>query len=491
MENTELTAEGGETEAFEDIILEKLMSDVDERAQEAHTSGLGRANEGEGETEYTGLTKILHGLESSALVYPEKDKDLDKKAEYVIKNMSTSQHAFMVFNTEAARDKAVEETGEFEFEGQTVRLEKTEHEPDACVWNAFDNSTMITKAVRLVKGFGVIFLGLFIWTTCFYGPYAFSLYVFNYDGGKEPGFAYGMAFTLVVCVGNATMYFVCGMVSENVGFRWIAQREQCYTVLYTIACTFNIMVDMVTTYYMAEQIAIGLGFRFYDGRKIEDVPEFTHRFESYAMQRSLAENTYGYLFPSTCLIPFLIEPIATILMPLRVGQLVIRTHKDLRGRASEDLLLALPMDLGRYADLLLDMVLAILIFYFPGGYTHTLFLSTAGAHVYIYYLDHFKILRTIPSINYTSMNIDWCAQGMLAPVTGLIASCLVFKMNGQGYGFDLHGKVLLLACTAAFAVHCVVHMIVLATVVPLFGSPEREDDAEAGETFSEMAMKLP
>ena len=187
------------------------------------------------------------------------------KAEYAIKTISCSSVAFMVFNTEAARDKAVDEIGEFEFEGTTLKLEKTEHEPDACVWNAFDRSTPITKVVRLCKGFGLIGFGLFLWVTLFYGPYAFSLWCFNYDGGAEPGFAYGIAFTLVVCIGNATMYFVCAMVSENVGFRWIAQREQCYTILYTIACTFNILVDMVTTYYIAEHVAIGLGFRFYNG----------------------------------------------------------------------------------------------------------------------------------------------------------------------------------------------------------------------------------
>merc|ERR1719253_1881987 len=89
-DNTEFVGEGKEVEAFEDILMEKLWSDVDERSTDAHASGLGRVDDDPEGPEHTGLTAYLHGFESSMLAYPEKDKDLDKKAEFAIKNMSTS-----------------------------------------------------------------------------------------------------------------------------------------------------------------------------------------------------------------------------------------------------------------------------------------------------------------------------------------------------------------------------------------------------------------
>lgn len=54
------------------------------------------------------------------------------------------------------------------------------------------------------------------------------------------------------------------------------------------------------------------------------------------MQRSLAENTYAYAFPSTYLIPFLIEPFPTILAPLWIGRLIVRSHPEVQGLDAEE-----------------------------------------------------------------------------------------------------------------------------------------------------------
>merc|ERR1719161_1755146 len=99
---------------------------------------------------------------------------------------------------------------------------------------------------------------------------------------------------------------------------------------------FNVALDMVTTYFFAFKVMTGLDFRTYHGKRLEDVETFTEKFETYAMQRSLAENTYTYAFPSTFLIPFLIEPFPTILIPLRLGKLIVRTHPEIVGKNAED-----------------------------------------------------------------------------------------------------------------------------------------------------------
>merc|ERR1719276_120360 len=110
----------------------------------------------------------------------------------------------------------------------------------------------------------------------------------------------------------------------------------------------------------------GLGFRTYHGTKLDDVTNPQEKFESYAMQRMLAENTFAYSFPSTFLIPFLLEPFITIYFPLKAGELLVRTHPMITGRTAEEWLMAFEMDMGRYADLLLNCLLGVIIFYFPG-----------------------------------------------------------------------------------------------------------------------------
>jgi hypothetical protein len=284
------------------------------------------------------------------------------------------------------------------------------------------------------------------------------------------------------------MYEICGRVSDMVGFHYRDNREACYMILYTIACTFNVLLDLVTTYYMVFEISKGLGFRTYDGEKLSDIDEFPDQFETYSMQRLLGENTYDYAFPSTMLIPFLIEPFVTIYVPLKLGILIVRSHPEIVGGAAEEYLAAMPMDMGRYADILLDVVLAVLVLYFPGGWTWQLYFALAGCHVLIYAFDHWKVLRNIPSCTYASMDVDWWSQVMLAPCVGVILSCLVFKANCQGHGFCLEGFALPFACTAVFVLHCVAHILLLVYFVPTFSTNIVGADAETS-TYRECASR--
>jgi len=331
------------------------------------------------------------------------------------------------------------------------------------------------------------------WGIVFYGPYAYYVLTFNYENGRQPGFAVGMTFTMIVVVGNVIMYEVCARISDNVGFRFYDHREACYMILYTIACMFNVALDFVTTYRTAEGVMEGLGFRTYFGVPLEDVEGFTAKFETYGMQRSLAENTYTYAFPSTFLIPFLIEPLPAVFLPLIMGRLIVKSHPSIQGQDAEDWLAMVPMDMGRYADLLLNGILGILIFYFPGGYTWQLFLGMAGSHIYIYIFDHLRILRAIPACMYASYDVEWWAQAMMAPILGVVAACTVFKGNCEPGYHCTTGAPLILLCCLGWLVSTVFHMLCLIYVIPKFGKapPEEEPEHLANMTFEDKATVAP
>merc|ERR1719162_1573650 len=195
----------------------------------------------------------------------------------------------------------------------------------------------------------------------------------------------------------------------------------------------NVLLDMVVTYYVALKVMIGLDFRTYDGTRIADIDVFTEQFETYAMQRSLAENSYRYAWPSTILVPFLLEPFVTVLIPFQIGKLIIRTHREVTGQCAEAYIAAFDFDLGRYADILLNVFLGILIFYFPGGYTWSLFYGMFISHIVIYAFDHWRIINVIPAVKIVSNEVDWWSQMMLIPCCSLILSCLVFKANCESY----------------------------------------------------------
>jgi hypothetical protein len=234
-----------------------------------------------------------------------------------------------------------------------------------------------------------------------------------------------------------------------------------------------------------------LDFRTYDGTRIEQIDSFTEQFETYAMQRSLAENTYRYAFPSTFLVPFLLEPIITVLVPYQIGKLIIRTHTEITGSCAEAYIAAFDFDMGRYADILLNVFLGILIFYFPGGYTWSLFYGMFVSHIVIYVFDHWRVLNVIPSVRIVSNQVDWYAQATLAGCCALIMSTLVFKANCEWYaGYCLKTWGLIGATTLAGLIHFVVHILLLIHFVPRMAASAHEDK-QSDVTYKEVAEKDP
>jgi hypothetical protein len=447
------------------------------------------------DSEDSSFRKRLVDFELS--IFHEEDERSDQDAEQEIvaalKAMTSSTTAVAVFKTEGERDEAVERAadgGGISFQGGMLQLEAAHCEPDTVYWQNFGDTSFLLQLVRLMQGFGCILLALLTWTVVFYVPYAWSVYSFNYANGQQPGPAYSITFTMVVVIGNAIMYEVCARVSDFVGYKFRDSRETTYMILYTIACTFNVLLDFVMTYITAYKIIKGLEFRTYFGIPIEHVSSFTDRFESYAMQRLLADNAFGYLFPSTCLIPFLLEPIITIYVPLKLGAIIVRCHPEIKGQEADGWLLGPAMEMGRYADIILNLILACVIFFFPGGFTHSLFFGMAFSHVYIYYFDHYRVLRSVPACTFANMDVDWWSQVMLIPVCGMILMCCIFKANKQGYGYYMEGNSIVLLSVAGFVVHCVVHFLLLVYVVPLFGKKAEPNPELDDKTYEETNQTL-
>mmetsp|Transcript_59 Transcript_59/g.166 ORF Transcript_59/g.166 Transcript_59/m.166 type:complete len:1002 (+) Transcript_59:3-3008(+) len=439
------------------------------------------------------LEKSLLGLGPAEAVTERAEEDAGTPIEELLQALHTSPRAFVVFETQQAKEQAVEALhAGFSFEGASgIVMEELDAEPDTVQWACFGHSTRSQKIIRLALGFGCILLACLFWAVVFYAPYAYYVMTFNYENGRQPGFIVGFAFSMIVVVGNAIMYEVCAGISDKVGFQFKDDREACYMILYTIACMFNVGLDFVTTYFTAEKVMESLGFRTYFGTPLLEVKAFTAKFETYGMQRSLAENTYSYAFPSTFLIPFLIEPFPAIIGPLLVGRLIVRTHPELQGKDAEEWMAMAPMEMGRYADLLLNAILGILIFYFPGGYTWMLFLGMTASHVWIYAFDHFRVLRSIPACTFAAFDIEWWCEACLAPIMGIIAACLAFKSNCEPGMYCLTGPHLIGVCCLAWLLHTVVHTLCLIHLVPKFGKRPPAEDPAAHETFSSLAHRLP
>merc|ERR1719327_1157521 len=455
---------------------------------------------------YGALRKKLYAIEKSVLG-PEDDK-CDALGEEIVnkeghlameclKDIKSSDTAFVVFTTEEEKKAALEMGLEIEFKREIAQKYSVEpttkmvlldvtNEPANLNWHNFGESAMV---LNFFKGFFKVYIpALLIWFFGFYCPYAWSLYNFNYDNGAElPGY-YSIIFTIVVCGGNATMYVVCDICCDIIGFRYKDTKQVTYMLMYLCACMINVFLDMYVTYYTALKVMVGLDFRTYDGRRLADIDVFTEQFETYAMQRSLGANTFSYAWPSTFFLCFVIEPFVTILVPYYLGKIIIRTHTEIRGVTAENYLMAFEFDLGRYADILLNVFLGILIFYFPGGYIWSLFYAMCFSHCFIYCFDHWRVLKVIPYVKIVSMEVDWWAQLTMGFCCAVILSCLVFKMNCETYaGYCMQEFELISACTIAGIAHFIVHSALLIYVVPKLVS--EGEDKMSDTTFKEVAKR--
>jgi hypothetical protein len=445
-------------------------------------------------------------------VREESTPDLDAEVVQELLGMSHSGEAWAVFNTEADRDAAVEavsSTRGIEFEGGRITLERAALDPDSILWgNSGSLNSTSDLVMKLAVGGGVVILSLAVWVVAFFGPYAYFVTNATYTYGEEPGAVEVLAFSVVVIAGNALMYLVCSEVSDWVGFHTTDAREVCYMLLYSFACVLQVILDLVITYNISYMRLVGKEIRTYDGTPVSELPTFVERIESYPMQQELGREVYMFAWPATFLIPFLIEPLVTVYAPFKLMEYIVRSHREISYTTAEAYLSAVPFDLSRYADLNLNIMLAVLIFFFPGGYTLPLFAGLVCSHLFIYCYDQWRILRSSPSCYFSTMQVDWWVQWMLSIPCGLILSALVFKSRSgpadavwlpalhkqqedelhwglQGFQRTLEGHLdssadaeLCRQAAGAFLLHVLAHTLLLLYVVPLFGRPDKVPSAQ-------------
>lgn len=387
----------------------------------------------------------------------------------MLKAMVSTDSAFVVFDSEAARNAAVawvRDRDGIMFEGRRLTLQREVCEPNTVQWDSFHVSSAVFT-FRILLGVVCILLALVVWVLVFYLPYAYYASTFSYSHGEEPGILEGFVFSMGVVIGNVMMYQICNRLAYAVGFRFRDRSEGFYILLYFTACTLNIMADMSVEYLAGYRALVAAKVHTADGRLLETLTDSQEIFESYPMQKVLGSRLFAYCFPATFLVPFLVEPIFSIFLPFHVSKLLVRTHPEVRGPEAEKAMdFFTPYDLSRYGDVLLNLMLVSFIFFFPSGSILKLFLAFIACHIYIYVYDQYRVLRAVPAFCYSSDVVDRYAQAIMAIPCATLASCFVFKANCVDGSYCIRGLSLLWACALAFVCHLLVHYACIFLLVP-------------------------
>lgn len=398
-----------------------------------------------------------------------------QNVEDLLKKVSSTDSAFVVFENEASRDKAVAASiSGISFQDCKLNLKHENCEPDTVKWSNF-KVTHGEFYTKMAIGILVIFLALLAWCFGFYLPFAY--YQASYaKQGAEPGFLAAFIFSMLVVAGNQIMYFLCGEVADRVGFRFNDHQEALYITLYTLACMLNLVVDMVMEFFLAYAAAVSAHTHTADGRLLEDITGYEEIFESYVMQKAVGERLFAYCFPATFFIPFLMEPLFGICFPFQICKLLLRTHPECRGREAEKAMnIFCSMDMGRYGDLLLNIMLSVLIVFFPPGTFLKMMLALVVCHIGVYVYDQYRILRCTPAFDYSSDKIDRLVQILMGVPTSFLAAGIVFKGGClPGSSVCLEGGRLLAAMLVASGLTFLLQIILVTIVVPMFDKTDHQ-----------------
>mmetsp|Transcript_65649 Transcript_65649/g.140355 ORF Transcript_65649/g.140355 Transcript_65649/m.140355 type:complete len:400 (+) Transcript_65649:3-1202(+) len=331
----------------------------------------------------------------------------------------------------------------------------------------------------------------------FFLPYAVYMVRSAWKYGQSPPVVARCFVTLLVTCGNQIMYAICDTLSRMVGFRHEDTREVAYIMWYLGACLINVGLDLLVTGIQTRArmqhgafMASAELYGYYDS--------YADILRSYPLQATLGQQVYHYAFPSCFLLPFVAEGVFAILMPLHIQKLLVRCSPKLAGRAAERALdYFMPMNLGRYADVMLNAILVTIGLFFACGPWDNMFLAFAGCQIFIILYDHFRVLRGVPSFTYASDVVDRVAQAIFVIPCGLILVSVCWNWlskrnvpleklrNPHLDALDSDARVFI-ACFSAFLLHCLVHWFVLFVGVPMM---RRIPHVRSKMRFAEVARR--
>jgi len=427
------------------------------------------------------------------------DEDGHKSLREMLLGLETTGWAFAIFKTERSRDKAVatcRAARGFQIQGmnERVTLQQMDIEPETIDFSNFGrpHSQFLWN---LINGLVAIIFAQTLWALLFYLPYAYYMAAFTYAHGDTPDSYATTIFTLLVVVGNQLMYQVCGYVSDSAGFMFRDNREAFYTVLYSFTCFLNIVVDIYITGLLAYRQMVGLGVHTRDGTPLADLESPHDILEAFSMQKTLGNQIWSYNFPSTFLIPFIVEPVIAIGLFRHLMILIVGSRPDLSCRQAEKALqIFVPMDMSRYADILLNVLCCVLCFFCASGYYLRTTVALALSHLWILMYDHYRVLRCVPGFCYSSDKIDRISQAVLAVPWGLLLVALIFKSNCMSGLKEATGPMCVRDAALAgrmllgFTCHMVVFLAVQIFILPRVLS--RYEHVEAEEDYFSLARRL-
>jgi len=420
----------------------------------------------------------------------------------LLKFMKCSGSAFIVFESETQRDKALEFAGRhpLSFKGTRLRLSSTDAEPQTVFYENFGVSDEQVY-LNIVVGTFVMILAIALLDVLFYFPsVAYFMSVSDVVGMTQGGFQ-GTLLGLLVCACNQIIYIIIGQIADRCGFKTSGNHQRFYVVSYTIAVFINTVIDLFVVMLLAQGYSMDQAMEAQTGEDKALSPKAIA--ENPTMQRSIYVQYAAYVFPSCLLTPFLLEPVA--LGGLYLLQLwLVRSRREVSFQDAEKRLQGAPFDLARYGDIIINVMLVVALLGFTYRDLWQIFACLVVSLLWIYGWDTYRFLRLSMATNFVTMTMDQTAHKLFAFPCAILAGCVAFRLYGLKHNVQvdvlgtwaptLNGMTMMptvdrksiviwicMACT----VHLIIHLWILQIYVPRWGEVTLDEDEPVKEKEAE------
>jgi hypothetical protein len=441
----------------------------------------------------------------------DEEKPEAEDVKHLLHGINDSGNLYVLFGS--TKDRAAAESRckadplvcKHEGDNYDIKLAETDCEPHTVMWKGYGTNHWKFLA-SLVLGCFVVFVCVIILDIFFYAPYV--IYILSYSdvaGMSQGGMLSGLLLGMLITVCNQIIYMVIGTVADRCGWTNMDSKDCFYCVKYTLAVFFNTCLDLGTVLILAQGYSVDMAMKTQIANDSTMSPKAIA--ESPNMQKALYVQLVAYIFPSCTLLPFLIEPLGTAVLPFAVGKALVRSRREVTVQDAELCLQNPPYDLSRYGDILVNMMLTCMTMVFTYCDLWKLYLFMIISVIVIYAWDQLRVLRYTTKTVYATNTMDNAIMYMMAMPCGVLAMCLVFKAYGASHhGFledlrkNMEGEIgvapnrfdIFLYLLAAFFGHCLLHWILLKYVVwPISDKEPVEEDNDADQTYAQLGAERP
>eukprot|EP00416_Gambierdiscus_australes_P015765 CAMPEP_0171077984 /NCGR_PEP_ID=MMETSP0766_2-20121228/14369_1 /TAXON_ID=439317 /ORGANISM="Gambierdiscus australes, Strain CAWD 149" /LENGTH=953 /DNA_ID=CAMNT_0011535079 /DNA_START=67 /DNA_END=2925 /DNA_ORIENTATION=+ len=433
---------------------------------------------------------------------PEDRVSSPRELTQILEKMTASGYAYVVFNTEEQRDKALEFAERYpirypqgakswcQFE---LSFKTDDIEPDIVLWSNYGvgDTSVVTG---ICKGICYIILSVVVLDIFFYFPYVtYIMRCAEIKGTSQGELVQSTLLGLLICICNQLIYLVIGHVADSCGFKTKDSHQRFYVLAYTAAVFGNTVIDLFTVVLIAQGYSVDQALEMQIAS--DSVMSTQAIAENFSLQMSLYLQIWAYIFPSCLLLPFLLEPLAHLgLYFLNVW--FVRSRR-VSALDAEALLQCPPFDLARYGDILVNAMLCVSLCAFTYRDLWTIFGCLLVSLVWIYSYDRYRLLRLCTRSSFVSQKLSHLAQWLSALPCAILSATMAFRVHAasvhhaddplvtifgrvEDAGMSVFGILnrAAIVCAMLFAAiaHLVFHFAALHWLVPHFSTVECAHD---------------